>query len=230
MAQQVNLCLPILRKQQTPFTGLALVQAWLVILLLGGALGTAWVWNLKQASDSLNATLAAQHAELEGLRAAMAKNQEGATPAKTAADKALLARRAELEQREVVLDALRQGHFEPGMGHAARLQLVARTIAPEAWVTLITADNRALEVVGFTLEPAALTPWVNRLSESPLLQGQALSTVKVDRVKPDVPMPAAIATGAVAGAAVTQALKPAIWAFALLSTMAPPISAAGGKP
>lgn len=230
MAQQVNLYLPILRKQKSPFTGLALLQAWVILMVLGGALGVAWVWNLKQASASLHAVLSAQNTELEGLRAALAKNQTGATPAKTTAENALAARRAELEQREVVLAALQQGHFEPGFGHSARLQLVAKTIAPEAWVTQITADDQALQVVGFTLEPAVLTSWVNRLTESPLLQGQMLSSVKVDRVKTDSVLPPPVTTGTLAASTSTQAEKPAIWSFAMLSKLATPAMVVGSKP
>lgn len=218
MAQQVNLYLPMLRKQQSPFTGLALLQAWLILMVLGGALGAAWIWNLKQASASLNATLSAQNTELDGLRAALTNNQTGAEPAQSTAELTLAARNSELAKRKLVLAALQQGHFEPGLGHSARLQLVARTIAPQAWVTQITADDQALEVAGYTLEPSVLTTWVNRLSESPLLQGQVLSTVKVDRVDAD---------GALASA---QVQKPAIWSFAILSKLATPALVAEGKP
>ena len=230
MAQQVNLYLPILRKQKTPFTGLALLQAWVMLMVLGGALGATWLWNLKQASASLNATLSTQSTELEGLRAALAKNQAGATPAKTSAEAELAARRAELVRRELVLSALQQGYFEPGFGHAARLQLVARTIAPEAWVTHITADDQAMEVSGFTLEPAVLTGWVNRLAQSPLLQGQMLSTIKVDRVKADSVLPPPIAAGGTAAPAPSQAQKPAMWSYAMLSKLATPVIAVGSKP
>ena len=228
MAQQVNLYLPILRKQQTPFTGLALLQAWLILMVLGGALGAAWVWSLKQASASLNATLLAQGTELDGLRAALANNQAGAAPAQSTTELTLTARKSELAKREAVLTALQQGYFEPGFGHSARLQLVARTIAPQAWVTQITADDQALEVAGFTLEPAVLTGWVNRLSASPLLQGQVLSTVKVDRINIDSALPEPVATGAVAASALAQ--KPASWSFAILSKLATSAAAPKSKP
>ena len=55
MPQQVNLCLPILRKQRRRFAAQSLVQALAVLLLVGGALSAAWVWNLNLASDSLKA-------------------------------------------------------------------------------------------------------------------------------------------------------------------------------
>lgn len=228
MAQQVNLYLPILRKQKTPFTGLALLQAWLILMVLGGALGAAWIWSLKQASASLSTTLSAQNTELDGLRVALSNHQSGAAQGKPTTEPTLASRKSELDKREVVLAALQQGHFEPGFGHSARLRLVAKTIAPEAWVTQITADDQALEVAGFTLEPAVLTTWVNRLSESPLLQGQVLSTVKVDRVMTDSALPPPVATGAVAASA--QAQKPAIWSYSILSKLATPVVGVGSKP
>ena len=239
MVQQVNLCLPILRKQRKRFSAQTLAQALAILLLVGVAIGTAWVWNLNQASASLKLTLAAQTQELEALRVALAKSQTGVASGQTAAEQELTQLRAHLVQRGKVLAALQQGHVQPGQGHAARLQLVAQTIPPAAWVTQITADERVLEVAGYTLEPAVLTLWVNRLAESPLLKGQSLSTVKVDSVKPDTVLP-----GAVAGAPTllppgvaastprvpSQPSTPPIWSYALLSSMAPPVAMPKGQP
>lgn len=117
--------------------------------------------------------------------------------------------------------------------------MVAQSIPSAAWVTQITADERVLEVAGYTLEPAVLTLWVNRLAESPLLKGQSLSTVKVDRVKPDTVLPGAVAGGQAARTpsaaasmpqATSQNSTPPIWSYALLSSMAPPVAAPKGKP
>lgn len=241
MAQQVNLCLPILRKQKSSFTAQTLAQALAILLLVGGAMGAVWVWNLNQASTSLKSTLATQTQELDGLRAALAKNQGVVAPGQTAAEQELAQRRAHLAQREKVLAALQQGHIQPGFGHAARLQLVAQTIPSAAWVSQINADERTLEVIGYTLEPAVLTTWVNRLADSPLLKGQSLSTVKVDSVKPDTVLPGAVAVAQAVRPAVAVSTAqtsgsspkpslPAIWSYALLSSMAPPAAASKAKP
>ena len=85
MVQQVNLCLPILRKQKTRFGALALLQALAVVLVASGLLGAAWVWNLNQASDSLKQTVAAQAQELAAMQAIIERNQAGAGPALAAA-------------------------------------------------------------------------------------------------------------------------------------------------
>ena len=74
-----------------------------------------------------------------------------------------------------------------------------------------------MEVVGFTQEPAALNDWVARLAQSPLLQGQQLARIKVERV---VAPPTASAV---------QARLP--WAFTLASRLPSSAGAApGGQP
>jgi hypothetical protein len=53
-------------------------------------------------------------------------------------------------------------------------------------VTEIRADDLRLELGGYTLEPAALNGWVARLADSPLMEGQQLALVKVERVPADL--------------------------------------------
>lgn len=238
MPQQVNLCLPILRKQKSRFAAQTLAQALAVLLVAGGGLSAAWVWSLNAASDSLRATLASQARELEGLRAASEQSKVSSGPAQEAMAQEVKLRKSELQQREKMLAALNQGLYESGHGHAARLQLVAQTIPSVAWVTQIRADDRLLEVGGYTLEPAALNDWVGKLAASALLQGQVLSTVKVESVKPESLEAAVAATvqqGAArpegaASAARVAIVRPAMWSFSLLSSMAAVPRKSAGQP
>ncbi len=239
MVQQVNLCLPILRKQKTRFGALALLQALAAVLVVGALLATAWVWNLNQASDSLKQTVAAQTLEMAAMQSIIEKNRASAGPALEAAQQLLTQKRNQLVQRQQALAALQQGRAEPGYGHAARLQLVAQTISTQSWVTQLRADDSLLEVSGFTLEPAVLTEWVNRLAKSPLLKGQALTTVMVERVKPE-----AVLSGGALDKSAVAAKNTAVpreasakagnplprWSYTLLSSMAKPTPEAGTKP
>ncbi len=244
MAQQVNLCLPILQKRKTSFTAQNLALALLVLLVVGGALAAAWVWSLNNANASLSATLASQSKELDALRAASESSKLGDAPAQAAAAQTLAQRKTELLQRQKVLSALQEGLFQVGYGHSDRLKLVAQSIPVAVWVTQIKADDRLLDVTGYTVEPAALNDWVSKLAVSPLLKGQALSTVKVESVDPaSVPMPgaAAVVQGALSAtnlpasrpaSAPARALPP-LWSFGMLSSMAAPVTpaaTAGGKP
>lgn len=240
MVQQVNLCLPILHTQKPRFGAQALLQALAAVLVVGGLLGGAWVWNLNQASDSLKQTLAAQTQELAALQAVVDKSRANSGPALAAAQQQLAQQRKLLAQRQLALAALQQGRVEPGFGNAARMQLVAQTISSQAWVTQMRADDTLLEVSGYTLEPAVLTDWVNRLAQSPLLKGQALSTVIVERVKPEAVLPGgALDRQALAVKDAVSPVKDAAgkagnpmprWSYTLLSNMAKPASDAKGAP
>jgi len=233
MAQQVNLCLPVLRQQKNRFSAQTLTLTTLAVLTLGGSLGAAWVYTLNQATATLKSSLDTQSKEMEALRAAIDQRAKSAIPAEQALQLEIKTRRSALQQRDSVLAALSQGLFEPGQGHAARLQLVAQSIPPDIWVSKIRADERLLEISGFTLEPAALNDWVLQLGASPLLRGQTLSAIKVDSVKPaPAPMPVRVAAAAGAAAASTPvAMLPPTRSFTLLSNAAPAaLPASGVKP
>ncbi len=229
MPQQVNLCLPILRKQEKRFGAQSLAQALAVLLLVGGALGAAWVWNLRGAADSLQLTLSAQARELDELRGALERAKASAGPAESAVLQELRQRRQELQQRQGVLAALNQGLFEPGRGHSARLKLVAQTIPPVVWLTQIKTDYQLLELGGYTLEPAALNDWVAKLAVSPLLQGQTLNTVKVEGVQPANALVQA-APAAVQPASVQTGVLPPLWSYSLLTKVATSAAPSGAQP
>jgi Tfp pilus assembly protein PilN len=233
MPQQVNLCLPILRQQEKRFAAQSLAQALAVVLLVGGGLAAAWIWNLNAAVASLQVTLASQSKELENLRATLERTNASAGPLESPLVQELRQRKLEMQQRQSVLEALSQGLFAPGQGHSARLRLVAQTIPSVAWLTQIKADDQLLELNGFTLEPAALNDWVSKLAASPLLQGQSLNTVKVEGIKPANTLVQAASGGAApaaSGLVGVPDVKPAIWSFSLLSKVATATSASGIKP
>jgi Tfp pilus assembly protein PilN len=94
----------------------------------------------------------------------------------------LQARRQELVRLQTRLQQLQRGVMTPGAGHAARLELVARSIPPSAWLTQIKLDDNRLELSGATLEPAALNAWIDELASHPLLKNQSLNAVKVERM------------------------------------------------
>ncbi len=219
MPQQVNLCLPLLRKQKDRFSAHTLAQGTAALLLLGGILGGVWVWQLNLASASLRDTLAAQTKDLTTLRTAVASTQANAGPNQHNPNQSLTQRQTQLKQRQKILDTLQQGLVRPGWGHSARLQTVAQSIPSAVWVTRLKATDRQLDVAGFTLEPAALNDWRARLGQSPLFQGQALSTVTVDSVRLDA---SAVATTA----------KPPMWSYTLQSNLAAPVAkgSTGGQP
>ena len=221
MAQQINLCNPIFLTQKRYFSALTMARALGVFLLLGGLLSAYWSWTLQALNTGYQQSVTTNQREIDRLQAAIQVNRTAAGPADTAAVKELETRQAELQQRELVLRELKRGLLREGYGHAARLQLLARSIPPQVWVTEVRADDLRLELSGYTLEPAALNGWVARLAESALLEGQQLSVVKVERV----------VTEARAGVPATHpvpAVSGPLWSYTLVTSLAQ--GAAGGKP
>ncbi len=213
MPQQVNLCTPILLTQKRYFSAQTMAQALAVFVVLGGVLCAYWVWSLNAASANFRTVLETQSRELASLQLAIAKGKAGAAPAELALVDELGQGRAELTQREKVLADLQAGRLRPGAGHAARLTLLAQSVPALVWVTEVNADERGLNVSGFTLDPAELNTWVARLAASALLQGQKLAAVKVEN---------ASQTGPESGGS-----RP-LWSFKLVSSSGVPQPDTGG--
>ncbi|MEY4883783.1 MAG: hypothetical protein RIS34_1637 [Pseudomonadota bacterium] len=230
MAQQINLCTPILLTQKRYFSAQTLLQSLALFLVLGGVLCAYWVMSLNSASSGLKKTLDAQAPELANLQAAVAASKALAGSSEVALAQEVLVSRAELAQRQAVLDELHRGVFRDGRGHSARLQLVATSIPGQVWVTDVKGDEARLEVSGFTLEPAALNEWVAKLSESPLLEGQKLATVKVEKVKTEVAATQGMTPQTLAATQLALSVRRPLWMFTLVvATAVTPVGAAGGK-
>lgn len=219
MPQQINLCNPIFLTQKRYFSAVTMARALGVFLLLGGLLSAYWSWALQALNTGYQQSAASSQREIDRLQAAIQARRAATGPADAAAVQELETRKAELQQSELLLRELKRGLLRDGQGHAARLQLLARSIPPQAWITEVKADDLRLELSGYTLEPAALNGWVARLADSPLLEGQQLALVKVERVKPEA--------GPAGTAAVPAATGP-LWSYTLVTAWRP--VAAGGKP
>lgn len=218
MAQQINLCTPIMLTEKRYFSANTMVQALGVFLVLGGALCAAWVWNLQQALKGVNTAIATQAQEIESLQAAIQRSRANAAPVDPALQQKLGETRNAVAAREQLLGALRDGLLVPGFGNSDRLRWVAASIPAAVWVTAVKFDSGRFEVTGYTLEPAALNDWVNKLSASPLMHSLKLSDVKVTNAA----TPGAPATATAAAApAVPSGAQPR-WAFTLVSVEPPP--------
>lgn len=236
MPQQINLCTPVFLTPRHYFSATTMAQALGVFLLLGGALSTFWVWSLQQVGAGYRQSVASNQREIERLQAAIKLNRANAAPADAALGQELQQRRDELAYREHLLQVLQRGLAREGWGHSARLQLVASSIPPQAWVTEIKADDARFELSGFTLDPAALNGWMARLAASPLLQGLQLSTVKVERAAVEVRAGGAVLAGAPGTPPEAGAGVPPVWSYTLVSAVAPApaptpaLAASGAKP
>lgn len=210
MPQQINLCSLTLQKPRQPFSAHTMLVVLGGVVLVGGALCFAWVWNLEKAGQGFATAVQNQTLEMQSLQAAIDRSKTLAQPPSPELIKEAQDKRAEIDRQEQILRALQQGNWPSGQGHSDRLALVARSIPAPVWVTEVKADSVRMEVSGFTLEPSALNEWVARLSASPLMQGLRLATVKIQSTALQAESPA------VAGTAPTLNGREA-WSFNLVS-------------
>ena len=229
MAQQINLCAPILLTEKRYFSASTMALSLGVFVLLGGVLCAAWVWNLQSATRGYNDATASQAREIEGLQAAIARSRANAAPVDPALLQSIKDTQAALAVRQTLLTALRAGVLTPGFAHSDRLRWVAASIPQPVWVTQVAMDDGRFEVAGFTLEPSALNEWVAKLSTSPLMRNLRLSNVKVESTS--------LTAGTDGAAQRPAASVQPTWSFSLASAEPPPPKlavsipvAAGGQP
>ena len=180
MAQQINLCTPILLTEKRYFSAATMAMSLGVFLVLGGALCATWVWNLQSASRGYNNAIETQTREIESLQAAIARSRANAAPVDPALQQNIKDTQTALAARQNLLLALRAGLLIPGFAHSDRLRWVAASIPEPVWVTRVAMEDGHFDVSGFTLEPSALNDWVAKLSASPLMHNLRLSNVKVE--------------------------------------------------
>lgn len=228
MAQQINLCSPILLTQKKYFSASTMAVSLGVFIVLGGVLAGVWSWNLSSAASQYTVTMEAQARDIASLQAALERNKAAALPVDAGLTQQLDTRKAQLAQRKALLAALQEGASEPGKTYSERLRFLASSTPAPVWVTGVTLSPGVFQVAGFTLEPSALNEWVARMATNPLLQGLQLSQVQVQAVRPQ----ARGASGAPQAAGAAGMANPAaagrnVWAFELGSTrpMAPARSA-----
>jgi len=208
MAQQINLCSPILLTQKRYFSAQTMAVALSVFIILGGALTAVWVWKVRSSSEQYIGVTDAQAREITVLQAAIQRNRAAAAPLEAALSQQLQTRKDKLAERQALEQALKDGLNQPGMAHSDRLQLLARSIPAQIWISAASATSTNFEITGFTLEPSALNDWVRSLAGSPLFQGLTLSDVDVEKVES--------ASAGVASKPSVGESKQQVWSFHLM--------------
>ena len=222
MAQQINLLTPILLAPKRYFSALALLQA-TGLLVAAGALATLWLQHRdRQADIEHQALLARNAAERQQLLVARA-----GLPAPldaNAQQQQLQALETGNAQRKALLATLgSDGGRRAGLHHSDLLAAVARSLPEAAWLSELRYSPGRLELAGGTLDTAVLRPWLGQLAAHPLMAGQELAALRVERL--GAPGTDA-APGAVLdrGGALSQSRLPA-WTYRVISA---PAGAASG--
>ncbi|NCT83426.1 MAG: PilN domain-containing protein [Comamonadaceae bacterium] len=223
MAQQINLLAPILLAPRRHLSALTLLQTSGLLLAAGLLTALALQQRERRAEADHQALLARYAVERQQLAAAHA-----ALPAPQ--DLAALRQQwQQLEagnaQRRALLASLGREGGGPAAGqrHSDLLDLVARSMPEAAWLSELRYAPGRVELVGGTLDTAQLRPWLGRLATHPLLAGQQLSALRVERLG---------TAGAgqpllEAGSPLAQSRLP-VWAFRVVSAPLAAASAASG--
>lgn len=213
MAQQINLCNPILLAPRRHFSSRRLAQA-LSVLLAGIGLLAGWaLWSTVQLRSTLASSSAVYDAEKRRLQAGLAglAQVSGGT---AALEQELAAARAALAERQRLLDALTQGLGE-GPGPAARLTLLSRTLPATVWLTEVRLRDGRLALAGQTYQPDLLPRWLSELGADAQLQGARLALVRVER-----------GTAGTAGTASTAGTAGSVGAWSFEAATAAPAASA----
>lgn len=225
MAQQINLLTPILLAPKRYFSALTLLQA-TAVLSVAGLAASAW---LQQRDRSAKADHQAQLAQFATQRQQLivARANLPAPLDANALQQQLQALEAGNTQRQALLASLgSEGHRNHGQRHSDLLALVARTLPESVWLSELHYTPGRLELVGGTLNTGVLRPWFGQLGDHPLLAGQELSALRVERLGMPGTEPSARPLLDLGGALAPVSVP--VWAFRVVSTPAGAASSAAG--
>ena len=178
MAQQINLLTPILLAPKRYFSALTLVQA-TGLLCVAGLAAALWLQQRDRNAEIQHQAVLAQYAterqQLTVARANLPAPLDVAT-----VQQQLLPLAAGNADRRALLQVL--GTDAAGQRHSDLLALIAHTLPESAWLSELRYSPGRVELVGGTLDTAVLRPWLAKLAAHPLLAGQELSALRVERL------------------------------------------------
>lgn len=225
MPQQINLLTPILLAPKRYFSALTLLHATGLSLAVG-LVAALWLQQRDRHAEAEHQALMANYAverqSLAAARTALPPPLDAAT-----VQQQLLPLAAGNAERRALLQALgAQAGGRDGQRHSDLLALVARTLPDAAWLSELRYAPGRLELVGGTLDTAVLRPWLGRIAAHPLLAGQQLSALRVERLgtpgTESTTQPLLPRTGA------QPAIPLPVWSFRVVSAPAQAASAASG--
>lgn len=180
MAQQINLLTPILLAPKRYFSALTLLQA-TAVMLVAGVAASVWLQQRERHTEAEHQALMAQWAQqrqqLQVAQASLPPPQDA-----SALQQQLQQFETGNAQRRALLTSLgRDGAHAAGLRHSDMLALLARSAPDAVWLTEVRYTPGRLELAGGTLNTAVLRPWLSQLAVHPLMAGQELTALRVDR-------------------------------------------------
>ncbi|MCD2516500.1 PilN domain-containing protein [Massilia sp. G4R7] len=180
--QQINLFNPAFQPQKqlltAPMMGVALLV--LVAGIAGLAVtGKAHTARLQEEADHGATQLARKQARLASVNAEFAprgKSSELATQ--------LVEADAQLAALRHVSGVLERGELGDSAGFAGYFKAFARQSVQGLWLTSVSIAGKDIGLKGRTTDPALVPGYIGRLTQEPLLQGKAFSSLQIGQAAP----------------------------------------------
>ncbi|MFG6413286.1 PilN domain-containing protein [Roseateles sp. DC23W] len=224
MSQQINLLAPILLAPRRYLSATTLLQAAALLLVVGGAMAL-WLHQRDRSAHQRHQALLGQY-EAERQQLLVARVNLPAPQDAAALQQQVQALQDGNAARAALLRMLGSASDDQaGQRHSDVLALVARTLPDTAWISELRYAPNRLELAGGTLDTAQLRPWLSRLAAHPLLAGQQLSALRVERLGAPGTDDGNGNASLLQGAGLTARPPLPVWAFHVVS--APAASASG---
>ena len=181
--QQINLFLAEFAPTPQRFGLRVLLRSLLGVLLLLLLIGVFLVQQLAQERERTQAARQALDAVITTIGETRGNEQARQNVAAQ-----LEQLRAQLAQRQALLQDLQQREAKQTSGFASLLQTLAETHDQRLWLTTFSVKGDHLQLTGETLNAAAVPAWLSRLQAKPPIQGLRFAGLHMQRVdaKPGV--------------------------------------------
>lgn len=181
MSQQINLYSPLFRKQKKVFSGVAMAQA--TVLVVVGVLAFYAYVSLQTSLLEIRVVDSGQRvrAEIERLKVYSTTESPEVRAKALAEQKKKL--EAALAERTRTAQALAESGLGRSDGYSASLRALARLSMQGVWLTRVQFAEKEGEValVGLATHPELVAAYLERLRKEEALRGQAFSRLDIRR-------------------------------------------------
>ncbi len=185
MNQQINLYQPIFRKQKAIFSALAMVQVWVIIVLMMA--GISGYTSLRLSRLGAQLENAQKYQAMAQKNVDQLKAQELAkTPSKLLESEARRAQAA-LDERRQVAKLLTAGALSNTRGFSAQFEGLARRHAAGSWLTEISLREGGnwINLRGVALAPEVVPLYLQNLVSAEAFAGLAFNVVNLQAAADD---------------------------------------------
>ncbi len=185
MNQQINLYQPIFRRQKAIFSALAMVQVWVIIVLMMGGITGYTVFRLSSLEKQLADVTKYKQLAINNLDEL--KSQELARTPSKLLESEVKRTQAELAERRQVAALLSGGALSNTRGFSAQFEGLARHHAAGSWLTEISLREGGdwINLRGVALAPEVVPVYLQNLLTAEAFAGTKFNVVNLQAATDD---------------------------------------------